>query len=41
MSASENRPADVSATAVEAAPGLWRTDLQRQDLSIDGREVVP
>jgi quercetin dioxygenase-like cupin family protein len=22
------------------APGLWRTDLQRQDLSVPGREVV-
>ncbi len=25
---------------VQFAPGLWRTDLQRQDLSIPGREVV-
>ena len=41
MSTSDIRPAGVSATAVEAAPGLWRTDLQRQDRSIDGREVVP
>jgi hypothetical protein len=41
MSTSESRPAGVSATAVEAAPGLWRTDLQRQDLSIAGRAMVP
>lgn len=34
------RPAGISATAVEASPGLWRTDLQRHDLSIPGREVV-
>ena len=40
MSASEHRPAGVSASAVEAAPGLWRTDLQHHDLSISGREVV-
>ena len=26
--------------AVQQAPGLWRTDLQRQDLSVPGREVV-
>jgi len=25
---------------VQQAPGLWRTDLQQQDLSIPGREVV-
>lgn len=25
---------------VQQAPGLWRTDLQEQDLSIPGREVV-
>jgi quercetin dioxygenase-like cupin family protein len=25
---------------VQQAPGLWRTDLQRQDLSVPGREVV-
>ncbi len=25
---------------VQFAPGLWRTDLQRQDLSVPGREVV-
>jgi hypothetical protein len=26
--------------AVQQAPGLWRTDLQRQDLSVPGREAV-
>ena len=26
--------------AVQQAPGLWRTDLQQQDLSVPGREVV-
>jgi quercetin dioxygenase-like cupin family protein len=26
--------------AVQQAPGLWHTDLQRQDLSVPGREVV-
>ena len=25
---------------VQQAPGLWRTDLQRHDLSVPGREVV-
>ena len=25
---------------MQFAPGLWRTDLQRQDLSIPGREVI-
>jgi hypothetical protein len=23
---------------IQFAPGLWRTDLQRQDLSVPGRE---
>lgn len=36
----DERPAGVSETAVQAAPGLWRTDLQQQDLSLDGRQVV-
>jgi quercetin dioxygenase-like cupin family protein len=40
MSTTENRPAGVSPAAVQAAPGLWRTDLQRHDLGIPGREVV-
>jgi quercetin dioxygenase-like cupin family protein len=26
--------------AVQQAPGLWRTDLQRHDLSVPGREVL-
>ena len=26
--------------AVQQGPGLWRTDLQRQDLSAPGREMV-
>jgi quercetin dioxygenase-like cupin family protein len=25
---------------VQQAPGLWRTDLQQQDLSVPGREVI-
>jgi hypothetical protein len=25
---------------LQQAPGLWRTDLQQQDLSAPGREVV-
>ena len=27
-------------TAVQQAPGLWRTDLQQHDLSVPGREVI-
>jgi hypothetical protein len=27
-------------TAVEFAPGLWRTNLQRYDLSVPGREMI-
>jgi quercetin dioxygenase-like cupin family protein len=40
MSTAESRPAGVGPKAVQAAPGLWRTDLQRHDLSAPGREVV-
>jgi len=29
-----------SRKVVRQAPGLWRTDLQRQDLSAPGREAV-
>jgi hypothetical protein len=29
-----------SRTTIQRAPGLWRIDLQRQDLSVPGREVV-
>ena len=35
-----DRPEGISPTAVESAPGLWRIDLQRHDLSIPGREVI-
>jgi quercetin dioxygenase-like cupin family protein len=27
-------------TAVQQAPGLWRTDLQQDDLSVPGRQVI-
>src|SRR5215471_12471585 len=27
-------------SAVQQAPGLWRTDLQRHDLSVPGRELI-
>ena len=27
-------------SAVQQAPGLWRTDLQHHDLSVPGREVI-
>ena len=27
-------------TAVQQAPGLFRTDVQRHDLSVSGREVI-
>ena len=27
-------------STVPQAPGLWRTDLQRHDLSVPGREVI-
>ncbi len=40
MSATEDRGGGASGRAVQQAPGLWRTDLQRQDLSVPGREVV-
>jgi quercetin dioxygenase-like cupin family protein len=26
--------------SVQQAPGLWRTDVQRHDLSVPGREVI-
>jgi quercetin dioxygenase-like cupin family protein len=38
MSTSDDRSA--AAETAQFAPGLWRTDLQRQDLSIPGREVI-
>jgi quercetin dioxygenase-like cupin family protein len=30
----------IPGTAVEFAPGLWRTSLQRYDLSVPGREMI-
>jgi quercetin dioxygenase-like cupin family protein len=40
MSTTEDRGSGASRGAVQQAPGLWRTDLQRQDLSVPGRELV-
>ena len=40
MSATDDHGSGASGRAVQQAPGLWRTDLQRQDLSVPGREVV-
>jgi hypothetical protein len=34
MSTAEDRSSQSGRTAVQQAPGLWRTDLQRQDLSV-------
>jgi quercetin dioxygenase-like cupin family protein len=31
---------NIPSAAVEFAPGLWRTSLQRCDLSVPGREVI-
>ena len=31
---------NIPSTAVKIAPGLWRTSLQRHDLSIPGREMI-
>jgi quercetin dioxygenase-like cupin family protein len=39
MSTAEGRGSHASG-AVQQAPGLWRTDLQRQDLSVPGCEFV-
>jgi quercetin dioxygenase-like cupin family protein len=39
VSTTEGRSSGASGR-VQQAPGLWRTDLQRQDLSAPGREVV-
>ena len=38
MSTSEDRSG--ASGRVQQAPGLWRTNLQQQDLSVPGREVV-
>src|SRR5262245_15668128 len=37
VSTSDDRSAS---RRVQQAPGLWRTDLQQQDLSVPGREVI-
>ena len=39
MSTTEDGSSGAS-RRVQQAPGLWRTDLQQQDLSVPGREVV-
>ena len=39
MSTTEDRSSGASGR-VQQAPGLWRTDLQQQDLSVPGREMV-
>jgi quercetin dioxygenase-like cupin family protein len=31
---------NIPSTAVDFAPGLWRTNLQRHDLSVPGREMI-
>ena len=31
---------NIPSTAVKIAPGLWRTSLQRHDLSVPGREMI-
>jgi quercetin dioxygenase-like cupin family protein len=31
---------NIPSTAVKIAPGLWRTSLQRYDLSVPGREMI-
>ena len=36
MTGDHTRPS----AAVQQGPGLWRTDLQKHDLSVPGREVV-
>jgi quercetin dioxygenase-like cupin family protein len=40
MSTTDDHGSHASRMAVQQAPGLTRTDLQRQDLSVPGREVV-
>ena len=39
MSTTED-PSSIPGTAVQAAPGLWRTNLQQYDLSVPGREMI-
>ena len=31
---------NIPGTAVEFAPGLWRTSLQRYDLSVPGHKMI-
>jgi quercetin dioxygenase-like cupin family protein len=40
MSTGEDRGGQLCRSAVQQAPGLWRTDLQQHDLSVPGHEVV-
>jgi quercetin dioxygenase-like cupin family protein len=40
MSTTDDHSSDAGGRKVQQAPGLWRTDLQQQDLSVPGREVV-
>jgi hypothetical protein len=35
----ESAEVGMSST-VQQSPGLWRTDLQRHDLGVPGREVI-
>jgi quercetin dioxygenase-like cupin family protein len=39
MSTTEHGSSGAS-RRIQQAPGLWRTDLQQQDLSVPGREVI-
>jgi hypothetical protein len=39
MSTTEDGSSGAS-RRVQQVPGLWRTDLQQQDLSVPGREVI-
>jgi quercetin dioxygenase-like cupin family protein len=40
MSTTGDGGSGASGRAVQQAPGLWRAELQRQDLTVPGREVV-
>ena len=40
MSTAERGSNGTDARAVRLAPGLWRTDLQQEDLSAPGLEVI-
>jgi len=39
MSTSQQH-SSIPGTAIAVAPGLWRTNLQRYDLSVPGREMI-